>query len=336
MLEEFDRLEPLFRCPRSGSRLARCNGGHLSLADRFRFYPAIDGTPVLIDFDDSVLSPEDVLHNQATSPIDRDARGGAAGLLKRIVSPEKRVTRDNVEALIEALPQTRDSLVLVVGGGTIGQGMSALYNHPDIRIIAFDIYKSPLTQFIADAHHIPLCDNCVDAVVVQAVLEHVLSPEQVVREIWRVLRPGGLVYAETPFLQQVHEGAYDFTRFTESGHRFLFRNFALLKSGSSSGPGTQLLWSIDYFARGLFRSWFMGKLAKLAFSWLRLFDRLIPPEHASDGASGVYFLGQKSNVTMRPRDIIAFYRGAQARGAPSAPAAEEAWAEDEPVRASGG
>jgi ubiquinone/menaquinone biosynthesis C-methylase UbiE len=148
--------------------------------------------------------------------------------------------------------------------------------------------------------------------VIQAVLEHVLEPQQVVDEIWRVLKPDGLVYAETPFLQHVHEGAYDFTRFTESGHRFLFRRFELVDSGCSGGPGTQLTWSIDYFARALFRSRLAGKMFKLAFSWLQLFDALVPSTFASDAASGVYFLGRRSVRNVSPQEIVAFYRGAQA------------------------
>ena len=81
-----------------------------------------------------------------------------------------------------------------------------------------------------------------------------LEPGRWCAEIHRVLKPGGLVYAETPFMQQVHEGAYDFTRFTESGHRYLFARFDLIDSGVTAGAGTQLLWSLDYFVRGLFRS----------------------------------------------------------------------------------
>ena len=69
------------------------------------------------------------------------------------------------------------------------------------------------------------------------MLEHVLEPELVVAEIHRVLMPDGLVYAGTPFMQQVHEGPYDFMRFTESGHRWLFRRFERLASGATGGPG---------------------------------------------------------------------------------------------------
>jgi ubiquinone/menaquinone biosynthesis C-methylase UbiE len=69
---------------------------------------------------------------------------------------------------------------------------------------------------VADGHQLPIADGSVDGVWIQAVLEHVLDPSIVVQEIHRVLTPGGVVYAETPFMQPVHEGAYDFTRFSLS------------------------------------------------------------------------------------------------------------------------
>lgn len=68
------------------------------------------------------------------------------------------------------------------------------------------------------------------------MLEHVAYPEQVVREMSRVVKAGGLAYSEFPFMQQVHEGAYDFTRMSMSGHRLLFREFEEISSGSSCRP----------------------------------------------------------------------------------------------------
>jgi SAM-dependent methyltransferase len=53
------------------------------------------------------------------------------------------------------------------------------------------------------------------------LLEHVMDPGRVMREIVRVTEPGGLLYSEVPFMQQVHEGAHDFERFTLSGHGWL-------------------------------------------------------------------------------------------------------------------
>ena len=312
MLMDLDQLEPLLCCPRTRVPLVR-DGLTLRCQDDNRCgYDAVHGAPVLVDFARSILSFDQLAESDAGSPVRRRPLQGVKRVVKRLLSPEKKSTRRNIDRFIAALPQERDVVVLVIGGGTVGQGMGALYAHPNLRIAAFDIYFSPNVQFIADAHSIPLRDGAVDAVVIQAVLEHVLDPQQVVDEIWRVLKPDGLVYAETPFLQHVHEGAYDFTRFTESGHRYLFRRFELLDSGTSGGPGTQLTWSIDYFARAVFRSRLIGKMFKLAFIWLRLFDMLVPPTYASDAASGIYFIGRRSIHTVSPREIVAFYRGAQA------------------------
>jgi SAM-dependent methyltransferase len=88
-------------------------------------------------------------------------------------------------------------VILVIGGGTVGGGLDDLYNAVDIDILAFDIYWSPFTQFMADAHRIPLADAAIDGVVIQAVLEHVLEPKIVVDQIHRVLKPDGLIYADT-------------------------------------------------------------------------------------------------------------------------------------------
>ncbi len=309
MLAKLCDLESILRCPVSLHPLVR-DGDVLRSHAGAQCYPEVGGTPVLIDFRCSVRKREELLAQAAQSAIARPSHRGVLHHVKRLVSPEKESTRRNIDRLIHALPRRGGATVLVIGGGTIGQGLGALYDDPDLRVIAFDLYASPNVQFVADAHQIPLAESSCDAVVIQAVLEHVLEPQRVVQEIWRVLKPNGLVYAETPFLQQVHEGAYDFTRFTESGHRYLFKQFEMIDSGVSGGPGTQLIWSLDYFARSLFRSRLAGKMCKLAFAWLRLFDQFIPPSYASDAASGVYFLGRRSLVTVDPDSIIDFYRGA--------------------------
>ena len=301
----------LLRCPRTMAPLARVAPDRLTCADGHS-YPVVNGKPVLIDFADSVLAEEEIARSSGGSQIARHDYGGLKRGVKRVLSPTRKETVQNVRRLIADLEATgRPTRLLVVGGGSIGQGMEPLYDHPDIAVLSFDIYDSPHVQFIADGHHLPLPDGMFDAVVVQAVLEHVLQPAQVVSEIWRVLKDDGLVYAETPFMQQVHEGPYDFTRFTESGHRYLFRNFANVASGSCGGPGIQFMWSVDHLARGIFRSNAAGKLAKLAFFWTQYLDRLIPPAYAQDGASGVFFYGRKAPRPMTPREIIPYYRGAQ-------------------------
>lgn len=304
-------VQPLMRCPATGQPLVRDEEAMVT-EDGKRRYAIVGGLPVLVDFDQSVLVMPTTCEAVIASKVKRHRWGGLTALLRRLISPDKTSTRRNVERLQALLTDlSRQPLVLVVGGGSVGQGMRPLYDDSAIRLIAFDVYGSPDIQFIADAHTIPLPDGSVDAVIIQAVLEHVLEPQRVADEIWRALRPDGLVYAETPFLQQVHEGAYDFTRFTESGHRYLFKRFEVIASGSSGGPGSQLLWSIDYFVRSLCRSRAAGKAVKLALFWIRYFDSVIPESYASDAASGCYLLGRKSDRAIGPREAIGFYRGAQ-------------------------
>ncbi len=209
--------------------------------------------------------------------------------------------------MADVCAQAASPIVLVIGGGERGSGTEALYAQARAGLIGSDIYVSPNVTIVADGHQLPLDDQCVDAVWIQAVLEHVLDPSEVVAEIYRVLKPRGLVYADTPFMQQVHEGANDFTRFTLSGHRWLFKTFDLVDAGYAGGPGTALNWSIRYFVRALTGSERIGVLAGLAFFWLRFFDRRAPGRQAADAASGVYFYGRRSERTVTPKEMIAFY-----------------------------
>jgi SAM-dependent methyltransferase len=283
-------------------------------SDCGRSYSVIGSQPILVDFDESILVEDQLRVTGAASAIQR---GGTDGFKRRVVKallPANRVAASNAARFIDLTrAQAKRPKVLIIGGGAKGEGTEALYADPGLQLISFDIYGSALTQFVADAHQIPLADTSVDAVWIQAVLEHVLDPWRVAHEIHRVLKPGGIVYAETPFLQQVHEGAYDFTRFTESGHRWLFRQFDAIDSGVVLGPASQLLWSIEHVVRGLFRSVSAGVIAKMMLFWVRYFDRLIPDAYASDAASAVYFLGRKSESSIGPKDMIAYYGGAHAR-----------------------
>ena len=200
-------------------------------------------------------------------------------------------------------------LVLVVGGGAIGSGMDALYVDPRVRVVGTDAYVSANTRLVADGHALPFRDGVFDAILIQAVLEHVLEPQRVVDEIHRVLCPEGLVYAETPFMQQVHEAAYDFTRFTRSGHRWLFRRFNEIEAGSVAGCGSALLWSIGYYARAFGVGNRLSLLATAPFVWLRLLERFTRPRPNADGASGHYFFGKRAETqTLRETDMLAYYQ----------------------------
>jgi SAM-dependent methyltransferase len=273
-------------------------------------YRVVHGQPALIDFRCSIV-PAKVVTATGVSPVKRRpnwlriAKGwlfGTANLSARnLVS-----FRDHVLS-----KDSERSLVLMIGGATKGAGTGELYKSEAVRQIAFDIYPSAYTHFIADAHQIPLADGSVDGVCIQAVLEHVIDPEQVVSEISRVLKTGGLVYAETPFMQQVHEGPYDFRRFTEIGHRWLFRDFETIGRGALGGPGLSLYWAAKFFLRALTRSQRLGDILSLPFAMVALMDGMIAERHKIDGGNGAYFLGRLAGSSISPNAIVDEYRGAQ-------------------------
>jgi len=143
----------------------------------------------------------------------------------------------------------------------------------------------------------------------------VTDPYKCVEEIHRVLKPQGLVYAETPFMQQVHLGRYDFTRFTHLGHRRLFRRFEEIHSGAMCGPGMALAWAYRYFLLSFARSKllraFLTVFSSLTAFYFKYFDHfLINKPGALDAASGYYFIGERSDRILSDRELIRLYRGA--------------------------
>ncbi len=306
------------RCPADGSEL-RADGRELRCDGEGHRYPVIEGVPVLIDDRSSLFSVEEVA-SSATVPHRR-------GLLERLAYRIRPMPADNPFAPAR-LERFRDLLlaptagasprVLVVGGGALGAGMDVLAAEPRLEIVDTDVYLGDRVAVACDAHQLPFADGSFDGVVVQAVLEHVLSPATVVAEIHRVLRDGGLVYAETPFMQAVHEGAFDFTRFTDLGHRRLFGRFEEIDRGVAVGPGSSLLWALRYFARSLpSRGGVMVRLLDFAvscsFFWLIYVDRrLVEHPGAYDAASGVWFMGRRTQETIDDRRLIAQYRGVAA------------------------
>jgi len=66
-------------------------------------------------------------------------------------------------------------------------------------------------------HQIPVESDYFDVILCIAVLEHVANPEEVVPELYRVLKRGGRLILEVPFLQPEHKVPTDFQRYTRDG-----------------------------------------------------------------------------------------------------------------------
>jgi SAM-dependent methyltransferase len=257
------RITDIMRCPKCRCKLAVDNAHPTTLRCPNPQCPSsvapfsnVAGQPVLIDFSTSIVDPKAFQLRGGGSELPRDDSSSSW----KTKIPQFFFGRNHIAEefssyfLADLRVRASNPRVVIIGGGAIGSGINQLYAEQSIELIGFDIYASPNTTFVADAHRIPLADESVDGVWIQAVLEHVLDPAVVVSEIRRILKPGGTVFADTPFIQHVHEGAYDFTRFTLSGHRWLFRDFALIDAGISGGPGTAALLTLRWFVRAIIKN----------------------------------------------------------------------------------
>ena len=114
--------------------------------------------------------------------------------------------------------------------------------------VNLDLFADPGVDVIADAEYLPFPGNVFERIECDAVLEHVRCAEQVVREITRVLAPGGHAHLVTPFCHPFHEYPRDYRRFTLDGLKLLIGpELEVVAEGWRTGPtATLLVFVLEY------------------------------------------------------------------------------------------
>ncbi len=106
-----------------------------------------------------------------------------------------------------------------------------------------DILPSSDLDIVGNLLQLPFAAEVADGVICKAVLEHVYEPQLAVREIYRVLKPGGIAFLYVPFLYPYHGSREepDCYRFTRDGLLYMFRDFSEMRLQSvDSYIGTTL------------------------------------------------------------------------------------------------
>lgn len=71
-------------------------------------------------------------------------------------------------------------------------------------------------------------NNRFNIIVCTEVLEHTLNPFNAISELYRILKPNGILLLTTPFNFRIHGPIPDCWRFTEYGLKELLKNFSIV------------------------------------------------------------------------------------------------------------
>jgi SAM-dependent methyltransferase len=213
--------------------------------------------------------------------------------LRLVVAPDPFLFDPRLEALVRDICACGDGAqwVLNLGSGKTRYGT---------RTINVDLQAHSTVQVRADGHLLPFRDAMFSGVLLRGVLEHVRSAETVRDEALRVLKPGGFLYVEVPFLQPYHLSPEDYRRFTLPGLRAFLDQFTPIESGVQIGPGSALAWVLRETCATLvsFGSERAYRRALTLFGWgtfwLKYLDHaIVAAPHVAHSASAIYFLGEK-------------------------------------------
>jgi SAM-dependent methyltransferase len=135
-------------------------------------------------------------------------------LLKALASPPNLLLKRQT---IEAVAERHGLLagrILNVGSKNVRLGANS---------INLDVVAGDGVDIVGDAHelerHFP--EKSFDAVVLSAVLQYCENPRRVIEQAHYVLKPGGMLLLDAPFLQPYCPDGSDLWRFSDDGLRRL-------------------------------------------------------------------------------------------------------------------
>lgn len=78
--------------------------------------------------------------------------------------------------------------------------------------------SSEEVTYVGDIQNMGIIDSgAYDSAICLEVLEHVPDPQQALKEIYRILKPSGILIISVPHLSRIHNIPYDYFRFTLYG-----------------------------------------------------------------------------------------------------------------------
>lgn len=161
---------------------------------------------------------------EGPAPRDGVGTGGPRDATRLIAEATRRAVESALRRLAAQGFPSSDLLVLDIGGrgrpyaGAVAAALGAAGSRP--RHIVAD--PGPDADVVSRAENLPVRSGTAGLVLCTQVLEHVEDPAAAVREMARVLRPGGACLLTTHGTWFYHPDPEDYWRWTGAGLRRLF------------------------------------------------------------------------------------------------------------------
>jgi SAM-dependent methyltransferase len=102
-------------------------------------------------------------------------------------------------------------------------------------------------DILADLNEpLPIDSEVADTVISISVMEHLREPQLFLNESNRILKPGGAIILQVPFMWQVHEAPYDYYRYTRYGLQYMFEKAGFTDILVYPQTGFWVMWVIKF------------------------------------------------------------------------------------------
>lgn len=171
----------------------------------------------------------------------------SAGIRKRFVRTFWAAHNDS--------PAVRRTLQALLAEWRTGRGLNLGCGDArlDRRLVNYDLVRTGAVDVRGDAQSLPFPTGSFGLVLSQEMVEHVADPFRAVREMARVLAPGGALYLQAPFVIGYHPGPEDYWRFSRAGMRRLVEQAGLdcVRLEPAVGGGTGMYRIAVEFCAGI-------------------------------------------------------------------------------------
>lgn len=159
-----------------------------------------------------------------------------------------------------------DILEILARPGTIALDIGCgLRDRVFDNMVTQDIYPAPTATVITrpDTLHLPFADQTFDLIIMDSVLEHVPAPIGLLQEARRLLKPGGRIHGDVPFLQPLHLAPHHYFNFTPYGLAEAALAAGLVLEYTEAEDHQRPEFSLEWFLRRTFETIAPGETQRL-------------------------------------------------------------------------